>query len=56
MHANRSVHLGSESRHRCGRDTLDNLRTLCLRCHKIETARLARERADERRARVPLGV
>lgn len=39
---------------RGGRDTLDNLRTLCLRCHKVETARLARERADERRARVPL--
>lgn len=41
---------------RGGRDHLDNLRTLCLRCHKIETARLARERADERRARMPLAM
>lgn len=41
---------------RGGKDALENLRTLCLRCHKIETARLARERADERRSRVPLGV
>lgn len=41
---------------RGGRDHLDNLRTLCLRCHKVETARLARERADERRARIPLSA
>ena len=30
----------------CG---LDNYRTLCVPCHKAETARLARERAEERR-------
>ncbi len=28
---------------------IDNFRTLCIPCHKEETARLARERADERR-------
>lgn len=32
----------------CG---LDNLRTLCLRCHRAETARLATERAAERRGK-----
>jgi 5-methylcytosine-specific restriction protein A len=39
---------------RGGKNNLENLRTLCLRCHKAETKRLARERADERRSRVPL--
>jgi 5-methylcytosine-specific restriction endonuclease McrA len=34
---------------RGGNNKLENLRTLCLRCHRVETARLARERADERR-------
>lgn len=32
----------------CG---LDNLRTLCVPCHKAETAKLAAKRADDRRAR-----
>jgi 5-methylcytosine-specific restriction protein A len=35
---------------RGGGNELSNLRTLCLECHKAETARLARERAAERRA------
>lgn len=31
-----------------GETGLDNLRTLCLRCHRAETAKLARRRAAER--------
>lgn len=34
---------------RGGTDDLDNLRTLCVPCHKIETKRLAGELAKERR-------
>ena len=34
---------------RGGGHELENLRTLCLECHKRETARLAAERAQERR-------
>lgn len=34
---------------RGGHNGLDNFRTLCLTCHRRETARLARERAAERR-------
>lgn len=37
-----------------GAHTLDNLETLCYRCHAAETADLARRRADVRRGRVPL--
>ena len=33
-----------------GTDTLDNLRTLCVPCHKAETAALAARRAERRRA------
>jgi len=33
---------------------LDGLETLCYRCHRAETADLARRRADARRGRVPL--
>lgn len=32
-----------------GRNELDNLRTLCIPCHKAETARLAARRAADRR-------
>jgi len=32
--------------------TLDNMRTLCLRCHKKETAKLAARKAKERRQRL----
>ncbi|MEW6212537.1 MAG: HNH endonuclease signature motif containing protein [Acidobacteriota bacterium] len=32
-----------------GQNRLDNLQTLCVPCHKVKTARLARERARERR-------
>jgi 5-methylcytosine-specific restriction enzyme A len=40
-----------------GEDELDNLRTLCIPCHKQETARLAARRADRRyRAERPLLV
>jgi 5-methylcytosine-specific restriction endonuclease McrA len=35
----------------CG---LENYRTLCTPCHKLETARLARSRADERRGQLRL--
>lgn len=34
---------------RGGSNELSNLRTLCVACHKVETARLARDRAAERR-------
>jgi 5-methylcytosine-specific restriction endonuclease McrA len=34
---------------RGGADHLDNLLTLCVNCHKIETAKLAAERALERK-------
>lgn len=33
---------------------LDNLETLCATCHKRTTAEQARERADQRRGRIPL--
>jgi 5-methylcytosine-specific restriction enzyme A len=35
-----------------GADTLENLRTLCLPCHLIETAKLSARRAKRRRALV----
>lgn len=37
----------------CG---LENLRTLCLRCHKKDTRALARRRAETRRGQIPLMV
>lgn len=39
---------------RGGSNTLDNLRTLCIFCHKGETKRLVAERAHERRTVAPL--
>lgn len=38
-------------RHRGGPDTVDNLRTLCIRCHRHVTKRQARARANRRRKR-----
>lgn len=43
-----------QERVRGGLNEMQNLQTLCLRCHKRKTARLARERADERRGRIAL--
>ncbi len=38
-----------------GADDVDNLRTLCLWCHKAESRKLAARRAEERRqARIAL--
>lgn len=37
-----------------GHDDLENLRTLCISCHKAETKRLARYRAHRRRKRTDL--
>lgn len=37
-----------------GANTLENLRTLCLKCHRAETAKLARRRACARRAEIDL--
>lgn len=38
-----------------GPDDVDNLRTLCLWCHKVESRKLAARRAEERRqARIAL--
>lgn len=39
-----------------GSNDLTNLRTLCIPCHAAETAALARRRADQRRARIPLAL
>lgn len=37
-----------------GECTLENMRTLCIPCHKKETADLARRRAHERHVKRPL--
>lgn len=37
-----------------GSNALDNLRTLCLCCHKGETRALAKRRAERRRPQLPL--
>lgn len=37
---------------RGGTNAMENLQTLCVPCHKRKTARLARERADERKERI----